>query len=102
VVVVGTADLVERECGPVPDELRGAHRSRHGSGCATGHGGWNDAVRGVIAVEDRKRVGWTAALGAFADREVVILTGDERTRADRFRDHPAVDRCSPACRRTGN
>jgi len=42
----------------------------------------------VIAVEDRKRVGWTAALGAFADREVVILTGDERTRADRFRDHP--------------
>jgi len=53
--------------------------------------GWNDAVRGVIAVEDRKRVGWTAALGAFADREVVILTGDERTRADRFQDHPAVD-----------
>jgi len=90
-VVVGTADLVERECGPVPDELREHIEAVTARGALPVAVGWNDAVRGVIAVEDRKRVGWTAALGAFADREVVILTGDERTRADRFRDHPAVD-----------
>ncbi|WP_123620577.1 cation-translocating P-type ATPase [Halorubrum sp. CSM-61] len=90
-VVVGTADLVERECGPMPDDLRERVDAVADRGALPVAVGWNGAARGVIAVEDREREGWDAALEAFADREVAVLTGDEGPRADRFRDHPAVD-----------
>ncbi|MUW13507.1 heavy metal translocating P-type ATPase [Halorubrum sp. CBA1125] len=90
-VVVGTAELVERECGPVPEELQEHIEAITGRGALPVVVGWNGAARGMIAVEDRERTGWTATLEAFADREVVVLTGDEGPRADRFRDHSAVD-----------
>ncbi|WP_435075209.1 heavy metal translocating P-type ATPase [Halorubrum sp. HHNYT27] len=90
-IVVGTADLVERECGPVPEDLREHVEAVTGRGALPVVVGWNGAARGVMAVEDREREGWTEVLEAFADREVAILTGDEGPRADRFRDHPAVD-----------
>ena len=90
-IVVGTADLVERECGPVPEELQEHIEAVTGRGALPVVVGWNGAARGVIAVEDREREGWDEAIAAFADREVVVLTGDEGPRADRFRDHPAVD-----------
>lgn len=90
-VVVGTADLVERECGPIPEELQEHIEAVTGRGALPVVVGWNGAARGVIAVEDREREGWDEAVAAFADREVAVLTGDEGPRADRFRDHPAVD-----------
>ncbi|PAU82892.1 heavy metal translocating P-type ATPase [Halorubrum salipaludis] len=90
-VVVGTPDLVESECGPMPDDLRGRVDDVADRGALPVAVGWDGAARGVIAVEDREREGWAAALDAFADREVAVLTGDEGPRADRFRDHPAVD-----------
>ncbi|WP_128906399.1 heavy metal translocating P-type ATPase [Halorubrum amylolyticum] len=90
-VVVGTADLVERECGPIPEHLRKHVDAVTERGALPVVVGWNGTARGVIAVEDREREGWDAALDAFADREVAVLTGDEGPRADRFRNHPAVD-----------
>ena len=90
-VVVGTADLVERECGSLPDELVERADAATARGALPVAVGWNGAARGVIVVEDREREGWAAALDTFADREVAILTGDDGPRADRFRDHPAVD-----------
>ena len=90
-VVVGTAALVERECGPVPEDLRERVAAVDERGALPVVVGWDGAARGVIAVEDRERAGWEAALDAFADREVAVLTGDEGPRADRFRDHGAVD-----------
>jgi Cu2+-exporting ATPase len=90
-VVVGTADLVERECGPVPEELREHVEAVTERGALPVVVGWNGAARGLIAVEDREREGWDEAIAAFADREVAVLTGDEGPRVDRYRDHSAVD-----------
>jgi len=45
-VVVRTADLVERECGPVPDELREHIEAVTARGALPVAVGWNDAVRG--------------------------------------------------------
>ena len=90
-VVVGTAALVERECGPVPEDLRERAAAVDERGALPVVVGWDGAARGVIAVEDRERAGWEAALDAFADREVAVLTGDDGPRAERFRDHGAVD-----------
>lgn len=54
--------------------------------------GWNGVVRGVIAIEDTQREEWEAALEAVgADRQVVVVTGDDGPRAERLHDHPAVD-----------
>ncbi|QHS17465.1 cation-translocating P-type ATPase [haloarchaeon 3A1-DGR] len=90
-VVVGTPDLVERECGPLPTALAERVDAATDDGALPIAVGWGGAARGVIVVTDRDRAGWTAALEAFADREVVVLTGDDGPRADRFRGHPAVD-----------
>ncbi|OYR43547.1 cation-translocating P-type ATPase [Halorubrum sp. Hd13] len=90
-VVAGTLDLVERECGPASDDLRDRVDVVADRGALPVAVGWNGAARGVIAVEDRDREGWDEALAAFADREVVVLTGDDGPRADRFRNHHAVD-----------
>ncbi|WP_144799003.1 heavy metal translocating P-type ATPase [Halorubrum depositum] len=90
-VVVGTLGLIERECGPVPDDLRDRVDGVADRGALPVVVGWDGAARGVIAVEDRDREGWDEALAAFADREVVVLTGDDGPRADRFRNHHAVD-----------
>ncbi|SEH63662.1 Cu2+-exporting ATPase [Halopenitus malekzadehii] len=90
-VVVGTPSLVERECGALPATLTEHVAAAENAGARPVAVGWDGDARGVIVVGDRERAGWTETLEAFADREVVVLTGDAGPRADRFRDHPAVD-----------
>jgi Cu2+-exporting ATPase len=91
-VVAGTRNLVERQCGPLPPNLAAAVEDATGAGrlpVVVGHGA---SPAAVLVVGDRERADWREVLGAFADREVVVLTGDEERAAERFRDHPAVDR----------
>ncbi|MEF8822235.1 MAG: cation-translocating P-type ATPase, partial [Halovenus sp.] len=48
--------------------------------------GWDGRARGVIIVGDTPRAEWQAAVETLsADRDVVVLTGDEGAAADRFR-----------------
>ena len=54
--------------------------------------GWDGRAEGVIAVGDETRPEWEAVAETFADREVVVLTGDEGASADRLRADPNVDR----------
>jgi Cu2+-exporting ATPase len=54
--------------------------------------GWDGAVRGVLVLEDRERSAWRETVESVRDREVCVLTGDDGESAERFRDHPAVDR----------
>jgi Cu2+-exporting ATPase len=90
--VVGRPSLVEAEVGPIPDELDREIERIERRGDLPVVVGWEDRARGVVAVTDRERDDWEQALSAFTDKEVVILTGDQESGAEQFRDHPAVDR----------
>ncbi|MHB9288053.1 heavy metal translocating P-type ATPase [Halobacteriales archaeon Cl-PHB] len=90
-VVVGTPDLVAREAGPLGQDLQAAVEAAHGEGALPVVVGVDDAARAVATVGDRERDEWQDVVDAFADREVVVLTGDDPAAAERFRDHPGVD-----------
>ena len=90
-VVVGTPELVRREAGALPADLADAVSAAEARGALPVVVGWKGAARGVVVLEDRERDSWTDAVETFADREVVVLTGDEGASAERFREHPAVD-----------
>ncbi len=91
VIVVGTPDLVRRQVGAIPDRLVAAIRRIERDGGLPVVVGWGDRGRGVIAVADREREEWETAVEAFADRDVVVLTGDSGPRVDRYRNHPSID-----------
>ena len=90
-VVVGTAGLVEERVGSIPEALQRRVTATESDGNLAVVVGWDDQARGVIAVGDREREEWQAAVEAFADREIAVLTGDEGSGTERFCEHPAVD-----------
>ncbi|MFA9518280.1 heavy metal translocating P-type ATPase [Halopenitus sp. H-Gu1] len=107
-VVVGTPELVACEMATsefartdggrsnprddVPDHLRDRIERADSRGALPVVVGWDDATRGVVVLEDRERAAWRETIASFADCEVCVLTGDDGESAERFRDHPAVDR----------
>ena len=90
-VVVGTPELVEDRLGPVPDDLQRHVEQVEARGELAVVVGWKGRAQGVIAVGDREREEWEQVTETFADREIVVLTGDDGPAADRFREHPGVD-----------
>jgi len=90
-VVVGAPAFVAEKTGSVPDDLRSEVGRIEAEGGLPVAVGWKGSVRGVVAVTDRRREEWEAAVEQFADCEVAVLTGDDSGAAERFRDHPAVD-----------
>lgn len=91
-VVAGTPELVEELVDSIPAKLADCIEQIERRGDLAIVVGWNGHPRGVITVADRERSGWETAIETFADREIVLLTGDSGASVDRFRDHPAVDR----------
>ncbi|MDF9746647.1 heavy metal translocating P-type ATPase [Natrinema salsiterrestre] len=91
-VVVGTPGLVERLIGPVPAALEAAIDDARDRGRLPAVVGYDGRARAVVVVGDRTRTEWRDVLESFADREVVVLTGDDAAGTETFRDHPAVDR----------
>ncbi|SEQ26379.1 heavy metal translocating P-type ATPase [Natrinema salaciae] len=91
-VVVGTPGLVERLIGPVPADLEAALDDARDRGRLPAVVGYDGQARAVAVVGDRTRAEWRDVLGSFADREVVVLTGDDAAATETFRDHPSVDR----------
>jgi Cu2+-exporting ATPase len=89
-VVVGTPALVEREVGPVPAALDEQIRAHERAGRLPVVVGWAGEGRGVIGIGDSEREELDAAVEAFADCEVAVLTGDDS--AASLAEHPAVDR----------
>jgi len=90
-IVAGTPELVEDRVGAIPERLAARIKTIERRGGLPVVVGWEGRARGVIEVADEERGGWEAALEAFADREIVILTGDAAAGVERFREHPAVD-----------
>jgi Cu2+-exporting ATPase len=91
-VVVGTPTLVERRTSDLHETLQTAVDEAHEAGDLPVVVGVDDKPAAVVVVGDRERAGWADVVDAVADREVVVLTGDDPAAADRFRDHPAIDR----------
>ena len=90
-VVVGTPDLVERRSGSLSGDLRTAVQDARTAGTLPVVIGVGDQAAAVAIVGDSERDDWHGVLDAFADKRVVILTGDDEAATARFRDHPAVD-----------
>ncbi|MFC3959362.1 heavy metal translocating P-type ATPase [Halovivax cerinus] len=91
-VVVGTPALVERLVGPVPDALAEVIDGARDRGHLPVVVGYDGRARAVAVVGDRTRSSWRSVLEAVADREVIVLTGDDESATATVRDHPAVDR----------
>ncbi|WP_049901014.1 heavy metal translocating P-type ATPase [Natrinema sp. J7-1] len=91
-VVVGTPDLVERLVGPIPAALEAAIDEARVDGDLPAVVGYDGRARAVAVVGDRRRAEWREVLESVADREVIVLTGDDEAATATFRDHPAVDR----------
>ncbi len=90
-VVVGTPELVERRCSPLPERLEAAVETARDDGHVPVVIGREDRPKAVAVVGDREREDWQAVLENFSDQDVVVLTGDDESAAERFRTHPAVD-----------
>ncbi|WP_254763961.1 heavy metal translocating P-type ATPase [Natrinema marinum] len=90
--VVGTPALVERLVGPVSADLELAIDDARAAGRLPVVVGYEGRARAVVVVGDRTRAEWRDVLESVADREVVVLTGDDEAATATFRDHPAVDR----------
>jgi Cu2+-exporting ATPase len=91
-VVVGQASLV-REFGiAVPEGLEATASDARARGQVPSFVAWDDQVQGVLVTEDEPRADWEAVVSALAERgiEVVLLTGDEESAAERYGGHPAI------------
>jgi Cu2+-exporting ATPase len=90
-VVAGTPALIEERVGPISGSLADRIDAIERQGSLPVVVGWDGRARGVITISDQERTGWQSTVETFADREIVVLTGDAAGGAERFREHPAVD-----------
>ena len=90
-VVVGNTGLVSSRMETVPQELTDAVDRVETNGDRAIVVGWDGRARGVVAVTDRERSEWRAAVEALGDCEVVLLTGDDSQAVDQYREEPAID-----------
>ncbi len=92
-VLVGHPALFSERDWDIADDLAETASSVRQQGDVPVLVGWGGRAHGVLGVGDNPREDWEAAVAAVGtDCQVVVLTGDEGPAADRFRDHPAVDR----------
>ncbi|RQG95352.1 heavy metal translocating P-type ATPase [Natrarchaeobius chitinivorans] len=111
-VVAGSVALLEEEIGAIPDRLSTTADDARGDGLLPVAIGVEPLVRSdggdvesiaspsgpepssfaLALVGDRERDAWHDAVAAVGDREVIVLTGDDESAAERFRTHPSVDR----------
>ncbi|MFB6135336.1 MAG: heavy metal translocating P-type ATPase [Halobacteriaceae archaeon] len=93
-VVVGARGLFADRGWSVPDPLADRAAAAREAGRVASFVGWDGAARGVVVTGDTPRPEWESVVSDLASEceRVVVVTGDDGGAADRFRDHPAVDR----------
>jgi Cu2+-exporting ATPase len=91
-VVVGHPDLLSAHGITIPDALFDAAETSRADGRVPTFVAWDGRARAVLDVGDAPRAEWEAVVDDLgADREIVVLTGDDERAAERFRRHAAVD-----------
>lgn len=84
--VVGHPDLLRERGLSIPETYTDRIEAARSRGSVPIVVGWDGRARGVIVVADTLRPEWETALDTLsADRDVVVLTGDEGRAAERFR-----------------
>jgi len=91
-VVVGHPSAFETRGWTIPASLVERADEVRADGSVPVVVGWDGRARGVLAVGDEMRAEWSAVAESLADRDVVVLTGDEGAAADRLRYDSGVDR----------
>ena len=91
-VVVGHPDSFSEEW-TTPGAIEDAVLEAYESGTHPTAVAWDGEVRGLVTVRDTPRQGWETVVSdlAAADREIVVLTGDDERMTGTFADHPDVD-----------
>lgn len=92
-VVVGHPDSFDAEEWTMPSTVREAIKDAYESGTHPTAVAWDSTVQGMITVRDTPREGWADVVSALstANREIVVLTGDDERMTGLFENHPAVD-----------
>ncbi|MDY6779432.1 MAG: HAD-IC family P-type ATPase, partial [Halobacteria archaeon] len=92
-VVVGSPELFDEIGYEVPE----SHIERADSARSDANVpvlvGWDGRVRSTAVVGDEPRDSWKEVVSAVSDgREVAVITGDDERAAEKFREHPGIDR----------
>ncbi|MDL0120960.1 heavy metal translocating P-type ATPase [Halobacterium salinarum] len=92
-VVIGHPDSFDADEWTIPAEIETAVTDAYESGNHPTAIAWEGVVRGVVTVRDTPRENWEHVVSelADADREIVVLTGDDEQMTETFANHPAVD-----------
>ncbi|MFB6177157.1 MAG: heavy metal translocating P-type ATPase, partial [Halobaculum sp.] len=91
-VLVGHRDLFDEQSWELTDGVTERVCDAREAGNVPVVVGWNGRAQSVIVAGDRPRDSWSAVVETLdeADRQIMILTGDEEATATQFRDHPDV------------
>lgn len=92
-VVIGHPDSFNADEWTIPAEIEAAVTDAYESGTHPTAVAWDGFVRGVVTARDTPRENWERVVSelADADREIVVLTGDDEQMTETFANHPAVD-----------
>ncbi|WP_026190350.1 heavy metal translocating P-type ATPase [Halomicrobium katesii] len=92
-VVVGHPDSFDTDEWTIPAEIEAAVTDAYESGTHPTAVAWEGVVRGIVTVQDRPRDNWQCVVSelADADRELVVLTGDDERMTKTFANYPAID-----------
>ncbi len=91
-IVVGHPDLFRSRGWEISEGLEAKIDGHRETGRVPVAVGRNGRATGVIVVGDELREGWGETLSAIPDdTDIVVLTGDDASAAQRFREHAAID-----------
>jgi len=90
-VAVGHPELFTERDWTVPEGLRADFETARDRGSVAALVGRDGEATAVVSATDAPRAGWEGVVSDLAaDRDVVVITGDEGGAATRYREHEAV------------
>ncbi|MFB6251932.1 MAG: heavy metal translocating P-type ATPase [Halobellus sp.] len=91
-VAVGAPECLRSRAHTIPNPVSDAVERIRDQGRVPTVVGWSGRVQAVLDVGDAPREEWDRVVSALgADRDVVVLTGDDERAAEGFRRHEAID-----------
>jgi Cu2+-exporting ATPase len=92
-VTVGHPNVFDTADWTIPSSVSKAIRDASQNGMLPTVVGWDGVAHGVITVGDSPREGWDAVVSQIAENDcrVVVITGDDRSMARRFTEHPDIE-----------